>query len=545
MNRALLPNASRSLSGTALVMMAILVVTGMTREVRAGQCLADFRHVKLGDGKSVRLRDYYCRPAEANADTSLRIQFHSLTDYAFMSWFDGRKAAGFAPMLQGAKVLPSAPLHTLESLMKDFAVRVDASRGFNFQLFAPSLGEVVNVETTSGSLDRNTNLVPSQGSVRTLGGWDSDGPMDLPALDVMEKIKSKSLPAVGDIDRFARFLTADDLRGYQSSLREYNRRFRPGFGMENTQNVAHKNRYIALLAHLSRNGLPKDFARIYEFYDWCNGDAFAGLYKRSLLVDIALIENVGTSLIQVDGLLGAEEGRETLRKKDLSKSAQGRRSGRLAIDGVALKPGEKAVLVHRLTFVDNPPGREKRLPDYTYGPEIHMTGLTVNGERFSLEDNSANFLSLTLGSLEASCPYLYSWQTDVGDWVDHGKVIAKFKGKADEGAETRKFKGLVTRFRLAEKEIEVARIDKVSLLLRLNSGALLRLEPEGSALRRRDKRYLEIYFGDQAEFTFAPPLWLVSSDVESTEITIEGYYDRYSDILAARHPDQCLGIRVP
>ena len=73
-----------------LIGLAFLAMSG---EVRAGQCLADFREVELGDGRSVKLRDYYCRPADANADASIRVQFHRLTDYAFMSWFDTRKAA--------------------------------------------------------------------------------------------------------------------------------------------------------------------------------------------------------------------------------------------------------------------------------------------------------------------------------------------------------------------------------------------------------------------------------------------------------------------
>lgn len=519
-----------------LIGLGFLATSG---EVRAGQCLADFREVKLGDGRSVKLRDYYCRPADANANASIRVQFHRLTDYAFMSWFDTRKAAGFAPMLQGAKVLPSAPLRTLERLMNDYAIRVDASRGFNLQLFAPKLGEIASVETSSGATERNHKLVPSEGSVRTLGGWDTDGPMDFPALDVMARIKSKPHPG-DDIVRFARSLKAADLRNYQANLREYNRRFRPSFGKEGTQNDVHKNEYVALLADLARDGLPDDFGRLFEFYETCNGDAFAALYPRRLLIDVALIENTGTSPIRIDQWLGAEGGGETLRKSDLSKAQRGRAGGRVAVDGVALAPGERAVWVRRLTFVDNPPGQEKKLPDYVYGGEIHLAGFVADGERYSLEESSANFLSLTLGSFDASCPYLLSWQTGVNDWIDHGKVIAKAKGRAQEGSETRKLDGLVTRFRLVEKEVEVARIDRASLLVRLKSGALLSLQPELAALKQRDRRYHHIYFGEQVEFNFTPPGWLQPDEVESSEITIEGYYERYSDILAARHPNQCV-----
>jgi hypothetical protein len=96
---------------------------------------------------------------------------------------------------------------------------------------------------------------------------------------------------------------------------------------------------------------------------------------------------------------------------------------------------------------------------YIFGPDISVTGIVLNGSRVQIARRSANFIDITLSVEGSSCPYLLSWDTEIGEWIDHGKVLHKGQGKSKEYTETTKLPGLWTSFRIEEREPEIAYID--------------------------------------------------------------------------------------
>jgi len=164
---------------------------------------------------------------------------------------------------------------------------------------------------------------------------------------------------------------------------------------------------------------------------------------------------------------------------------------------------------------------------YVYGPEIQLDGLVVAGERMMLEGTSANFVELTVTSDGGSCPHLYSYNPASGLWRHHKKVIHTAKGKLRETTEWIDVDPSHRRFRLVEQELERSFIDKVALELTLRDGQVLSLAPDVEALRAADQRYVTLFAGDTAAFSFALPDGVVEADVTAARLAVTGYYERY------------------
>ena len=56
----------------------------------------------------------------------------------------------------------------------------------------------------------------------------------------------------------------------------------------------------------------------------------------------------------------------------------------------------------------NPPRVFKATP-YTFGPELRMGGVVIDGKSIVLDQASRNFMQLASYAQEGSCPLLYSW----------------------------------------------------------------------------------------------------------------------------------------
>jgi len=197
----------------------------------------------------------------------------------------------------------------------------------------------------------------------------------------------------------------------------------------------------------------------------------------------------------------------------------------------------KAAEVHRYLGANQFTGnveafKAPRPRSYLYGPDINVTGLVVSGRRLDFVRRAANFLELTVAQEIGSCPYLQSWNGRDQEWINHGKILHRAQGRAREYAETIVFSDFRPSFRLEEREAEVAFIDHAELSLTLTNGAIMSLPPDEPRLAHRDLDYLELMWGDRVTFRFSLPDGISSDDVESSRLTLSGYYERYADLLA-------------
>ena len=83
-----------------------------------------------------------------------------------------------------------------------------------------------------------------------------------------------------------------------------------------------------------------------------------------------------------------------------------------------------------------------------------------------------------------SCPHLLSWDNRRRDWTQRGKVLHEANDASREQTQTIVLPGFVSRFRLEEREPEVATIDDAKIALRLKNGRLDHPQAEYSPIRQ-------------------------------------------------------------
>jgi hypothetical protein len=177
-------------------------------------------------------------------------------------------------------------------------------------------------------------------------------------------------------------------------------------------------------------------------------------------------------------------------------------------------------------------------PDYVYGPEIALGAISFGGKQVDLRQQAVNFMDMT-ASLEAgSCPFLLAWDESAREWVNQGKVLHKASGAEHEYTEVRTMPGFTPRFRIEEREAEVAFIDHAEVSLLLANGKTVHVGSSDRALSERDGSYLELYWGDAFELEFALPAGVQAHDVSETRIALTGYYRRYSALMAENNFEQ-------
>jgi hypothetical protein len=168
-------------------------------------------------------------------------------------------------------------------------------------------------------------------------------------------------------------------------------------------------------------------------------------------------------------------------------------------------------------------------PDYAYGPEIMLGGLRVEGSDIEFASRSTNFIEVVAAYETGSCPYLLAWDEVDREWVEHGKILHKAKGRGNEATESSKFNGFQSRFRIEEREPELASIDEAELILFLKNGETHALKLEQASLSARDENYLHLYWGDGIEIQFKLPEGVRTDDVLESHLRVTGFYQRYSD----------------
>jgi hypothetical protein len=172
------------------------------------------------------------------------------------------------------------------------------------------------------------------------------------------------------------------------------------------------------------------------------------------------------------------------------------------------------------------------LPDYTYGPELRVRGFLVNESRVDLERQASNFIDLSVSPEIGSCPYLLSWDAKSREWIDHGKVLHKAPSQAREYTDARTLEGFVSRYRIEEREAEVAFIDQAELVVSLKDGLTITLASDNAALARRDGKYQRLAWDEAIEISFALPQRMAENDVLESRLEVTGYYVRYSELQA-------------
>ena len=374
--------------------------------------------------------------------------------------------------------------------------------------------------------------------------------------------------------KFWRGLQSDDVARYQERARAYNRLLRETRGDAYSGNVDVENVVppeLKLAQYVAGDAWPEDF--VITIGDERNGDGCGnaadgpdvggwvfGFWPRKVLIDVVLIENTSSRPITVGGLLGTTVSAGLRVATSPTVPPTKARAVEMA---EALAPGERLLVATRVAFVPN--GLFRHLtPDvgrwsndflaragtngfrgarsshsvptfriYAYGPEINVTGFMVNGTGVDLNQRpSANFGDLAVTRETGSCPFLMSWDAERQEWIDHGKVLDKAPRPDLQYSEVKVFQGFQSRFRIEEREPEIASIDEAELTIVLRNGERRRLRADHAKLAALDGAHLRLYFGEAIEIKYRLPDDVAPEDVSESELRLTGYYERYAALMA-------------
>ncbi|MCI0466432.1 MAG: hypothetical protein L0Y57_05425 [Beijerinckiaceae bacterium] len=328
---------------------------------------------------------------------------------------------------------------------------------------------------------------------------------------------------------------------------------------------------LKLMAHVAPDSWPDDLLILTGQYatvscgdspDLPGLDGWSFTYvPRGVALDVMLLENVSRQPIMVDALVG-ERAANTQLRPIASKEEVTRDSNPLEQISETLAPGARILVPTRIVFLAPKEWKEEfgeykkstaefhellgakafpgnadayRVPqikDYAYGPELSIDGAVINQTRAYLGTRrSANFIDLTIMSESGSCPYLLSWDDKDHEWVEHGKVLHEAPAKDREYSEARTFEGLRTRFRIEEREPEIARINGAKLILKLNNGDQVELMPANGDLSRQNSASADLLWGERVDIDFILPGKIRKEQVVESRLEITGYYERYSRLM--------------
>jgi hypothetical protein len=339
---------------------------------------------------------------------------------------------------------------------------------------------------------------------------------------------------------------------------------------------------LDLYRYLAQQGWPEDFLAVYTKIglEECTGDVWSFTYGgRPLTLDVAILENISDQPIRIEDFIGSRNTSQNIRP--VSAAGAGENAGSIGLAAANLDAGAKLALPLRITFAHtgdewtldsaeemyntirsskqqvfdlgigktNPRNirktrdsfKEPEVPtasDYLYGPAMSLSGLVIDGKTYSIP-NSANPASpndaptsnnlsffVEVGPADGSCPVLFSWNEDAKSWISLGKILHRARGSENEMAETIKLPAFQSHFRLAETELEASFIKSITMKLTLDDDRVIELSP-----RQFSKGTIPAY--SSIDFDFDLPSDISVNEIAQTAISINGYYERYSSIVAA------------
>ena len=521
------------------VLIVFLSVLAVSVSQAVAGCLEDTRSVQM-DKHHARLRSFLCSSDDDHQALPLvRVEFHRLSDAAATMFFLGMEATHTRNTFGEGLIIKNDIYDVFRQLASQFSEKATGENlYYSFSIETPKSG---------GAIGLHDERVPYSYLLTTGRAYDMNVPHGI-SLDVL-------------IAKWNAYYSYSENNSYTPiTFWKYPARAELTSGLQK---------------HLISSSCPQDLATIVHTV--CNPDPNAGcqecgtrLAERLVVADVALFENISGKQIIIDRLHGDSTNAPVCRIVSAPTTSG---SAPIWAQSIVLGAGERVFVPLKITFIASehvrqmannakraryayerfrslPPGtlidtgngvkvrndllRPPRTPlanDYVYGPEWRLRALDVNERRVTLAKKSANFLNLTVSSDGASCPYLLAWDTTTDRWTEFGKILHVARSKETEQAHTTRISGFRSKFRLAERELEVAYIDHAELLAELKDGRTLILTASEPRLANRDGQYAVLRMGEVADFEFKLPDNVNESDVSKSKLTVFGYYEPIASLV--------------
>ena len=532
----------------------------------AAGCREDPRKVGLGE-EVARLKAYNCSAGGASGAPGVKVEFYSFSSEAVAMVASGRPMPSIANILGKPDVLKNAVFSKFKYIMDNFGSRQTQAQGSELALITE-----VNGQTFPGTNEGTVTLISVKNEVESY-----------PAPEILE-LNQQRIPDNINVyygcinssfsdrtecpkpeDRaavFWRYATLNDIANFHRNVTLLSEAARANKGhalWTEGGSEANYDKSYQLLRYLGGSaGLPQTFLILAGTYvpesSACLSSSWDfGISTPKIALEAAIIRNDTRRPIRIDSILGEEVLDGPLRVADaaapagvqpmsLNMSIQPGHS-LLAPTRITLKPNPSYQLRHEASV--GPPATYQRLRakgitaranvfaipelhDFVFGPELKVAGLRVEGNAIDFREKPLNDMEIAFSGQVGSCPYLLSWDNERRDWTEHGKVLHQASDASREETQTIALPGFVSRFRLEEREPEVATIDNAEVAVNLNDGRSMTLRPDMAPAAKAGRQLL--FWGDAQELEFSLPRGVAPADVVQSRLSLTGYYERYSSL---------------
>jgi hypothetical protein len=159
---------------------------------------------------------------------------------------------------------------------------------------------------------------------------------------------------------------------------------------------------------------------------------------------------------------------------------------------------------------------------FIYGPSILLDKVEVDSNEYA--PPAADPHKVTIKSeivVALSCPYVFTYSTAEGTWINEGRILAGREGAARESFDSKylsDFNGTVI---IKELESEHTFIDTMYVRAVAENGDSVILWPDDDTLFTADHKYLELQKGEQIRVKFRLPHHLGRREYY---LVMKGYY---------------------
>ena len=558
--------------------LLIVAITPILSTAALADCRLDPREVHFSDDSAARMKSYTCALPGAGFAGGINVEFYDFTVQAASMIASGHPPSTILPILGRFSTVKTKTLDQFKSLADRYGISLSFDAG------TPANVDVSTRDSSSANGMGNTEV----GKFNTVR---IDHDFEYPAIERLQlekhvipdrmKIFYVKSDGFGEFPHaiFWRYATLQDIVDLPANARATKSTIDPDkfFWMDGANmSPTSYNKYLELLRYLS-NGkeLPTEFLILYGFFgsnpeaDNCGDTWHFEIESPRLALETMLIRNTSSQDIRVDSLLGEETGDMRLRRLESSVTASTSRSEAISV-GTVIRQGEALLVPYRTALQSNfkllsaqaprqaaevyqqlaAKGIKTRpdvyatptTPPFAFGTELRIAGLVVNGNPIQLSARSSNFVDVSFGMGTGSCPYLLSWDEQRRDWVEHGKVLHRANEQRFESTQSINLSGLVSRFRLEERESEVTTLDRAELFLTLRDGEQVAARPVDTG--GRGARPLLVFWGEAQELAFGLPPGVSAEDVTRSRLVLTGYYRRYSSFPNVSRGDGAVYLQA-
>ena len=567
-----------------LLLLSVICVLPLSVNSVWAQCRKDPREVHFNDESGrdvvVKLSVYVCPLRESDQEAHIGVEFYRIGNQAASMIVSGGGYPNLLDIFGPFRMQETSVLDKFRYLVEHFSSSKYVDNAYMH--INSGILRGAKYEFNNSFYFHSGNVSPEVGIVDYFVGSDPEAEWGAvyPAIKDIRQLDQHTIPANMSVfyekaekDEnevravYWRYGTLQDVIDYPDNITAWNLAARANKGLDPSEFVQEDkfpwkedyHKLLGLLLTLTEGReLPKGYLILSGRFskERCGEPTWEfHIDSPAIALEVMLVRNTSNRTIRLDRLVGSEFGEARLRLADEPSPPSITGASSISVGSLIL-PGHSLLIPTRILLELRymPPTNEASItgaevyerliskgisarpdvyarpiaPDFAFGPQLDISGITVDGNEIKFSANSTNIMDVSFAWGLGSCPYLASWDEQRKQWLEYGKVLHPADGQRRESAQSVVLPGFVSRFRLEEREPEVTTLDRAELFLTLRDGKQVAARPTDA--HGRDMSPFHVFWDEAQEFAFALPQGVSAGDITQSRLVLTGYYQRYSSL---------------